>query len=114
MTGRKPHLDHLAVSLLLACTLFWGFQQILIKSVVGEVPPRFLSRLDPDSREFADGFTAFLYEYGSRGPNEWESRSPSWETRPALALAAIDRMRGAPDSSDPAASHADRATSSTP
>ena len=39
MTDRKHHLDTLAVSLLLACCLFWGFQQILIKSTVGEVPP---------------------------------------------------------------------------
>ncbi|HEY1230799.1 MAG TPA: DMT family transporter [Ramlibacter sp.] len=39
MTDRKHHLDALAVSLLLACCLFWGFQQILIKSTVGEVPP---------------------------------------------------------------------------
>ena len=68
-----------------------------------------LSRLDPTSAEFGDGFQAFLYEYGSRGPNEWESRSPSWETRPALALAAIDRMRQAPDSADPAGHHAERA-----
>ncbi len=40
-----------------------------------------LSRLDPDSDEFLDEFAAFLYEFGSRGPNEWESRSPSWESR---------------------------------
>lgn len=38
-TDRKQHLDALAVSLLLVCCLFWGFQQILIKSTVGEVPP---------------------------------------------------------------------------
>jgi drug/metabolite transporter (DMT)-like permease len=36
---RKDHLDALAVSLLVACCLFWGLQQILIKSTVGEVPP---------------------------------------------------------------------------
>jgi drug/metabolite transporter (DMT)-like permease len=36
---RKHHLDTLAVTSLLACCLFWGFQQILIKSTVGEVPP---------------------------------------------------------------------------
>ncbi len=36
---RKDHLDTLAVSLLVACCAFWGFQQILIKSTVGEVPP---------------------------------------------------------------------------
>lgn len=68
-----------------------------------------LSRLDPDSHEFDEGFDRFLYEYGSRGPNEWEVRSPTWETRPTLALAAIDRMRQAPDSSDPALKNAERA-----
>ncbi len=68
-----------------------------------------LSRLDPGSSEFDQGFAEFLYEYGSRGPNEWESRSPSWETRPALALAAIDRMRQAPDSANPSGHHAERA-----
>jgi rifampicin phosphotransferase len=61
-----------------------------------------LSRLDPESHEFTKGFEEFVYEFGSRGPNEWESRSPSWETKPALALVAIDRMRLAPDSADPA------------
>ena len=39
MIERKTHLDTLAISLLLACCLFWGFQQILIKTTVGEVPP---------------------------------------------------------------------------
>ncbi|MEO8652625.1 MAG: DMT family transporter [Ramlibacter sp.] len=39
MTERKPHLDTLAIVLLLACCLFWGFQQILIKTTVAEVPP---------------------------------------------------------------------------
>jgi drug/metabolite transporter (DMT)-like permease len=39
MRERKQHLDSLAITLLLACCAFWGFQQILIKSIVGEVPP---------------------------------------------------------------------------
>ena len=39
MQDRKQHLDTLAVSLLLVCCVFWGFQQILIKTTVGEVPP---------------------------------------------------------------------------
>ncbi len=39
MTARKTHLDTLAVSLLLTCCLFWGLQQILIKTTVAEVPP---------------------------------------------------------------------------
>ncbi|MEZ5664444.1 MAG: DMT family transporter [Burkholderiaceae bacterium] len=36
---RKSHLDSLAITLLILCCAFWGFQQILIKSTVGEVPP---------------------------------------------------------------------------
>ena len=39
MRERKEHLDGLAIALLVACCLFWGFQQILIKTTVGEVPP---------------------------------------------------------------------------
>ncbi len=38
MPDRKDHLDALAIGLLLACCLFWGFQQILIKTTVPEVP----------------------------------------------------------------------------
>jgi drug/metabolite transporter (DMT)-like permease len=36
---RKAHLDTLAITLLVVCCAFWGFQQILIKSTVAEVPP---------------------------------------------------------------------------
>ena len=36
---RKTHLDSLAITLLVVCCAFWGFQQILIKTTVGEVPP---------------------------------------------------------------------------
>ena len=39
MRQRKDHLDALAVGILLFCCLFWGFQQILIKATVTEVPP---------------------------------------------------------------------------
>ena len=36
---RKTHLDSLAITLLVVCCAFWGFQQILIKTTVDEVPP---------------------------------------------------------------------------
>lgn len=39
--ARKDHLDSLAISLLLACALFWGFQQVLVKATVAEVAPVF-------------------------------------------------------------------------
>lgn len=36
---RKNHLDSLALTLLVMCCAFWGFQQILIKFALAEVPP---------------------------------------------------------------------------
>lgn len=47
-------------------------------------------------------FSAFLEDFGSRGPNEWDIGSDPWDFRPELALAAIGRMRGADESHDPA------------
>jgi len=38
---RKTHLDSLAVGLLLFCCMFWGFQQVLVKATLTEVPPVF-------------------------------------------------------------------------
>lgn len=36
---RKDHLDTFAITLLVACCAFWGFQQILIKFAGREIPP---------------------------------------------------------------------------
>lgn len=44
-TRRKLHLDSLAITLLLVCCLFWGFQQVLIKATIREVPPMFQASL---------------------------------------------------------------------
>ncbi len=41
MTTRKTQLDTLSMSLLLACCLFWGFQQVLVKATLAELPPVF-------------------------------------------------------------------------
>jgi drug/metabolite transporter (DMT)-like permease len=38
---RKNSLDGVAISLLLGCCLFWGFQQVLVKATIAEVPPVF-------------------------------------------------------------------------
>ncbi len=45
MKVRKDHLDALAVSLLLACCLFWGFQQVLVKATIPDLPPVFQAAL---------------------------------------------------------------------
>ncbi len=56
----------------------------------------------PTAASFLTDFEAFIDKFGCRGPNEWEMRNHTWETRPELALAALDRMRLAGDEADPA------------
>jgi pyruvate,water dikinase len=56
---------------------------------------------EPAAAAFIAAFDRFLDAFGSRGPNEWEMRAPTWGTHPELALAAVDRMRHAPDESNP-------------
>jgi len=45
MNSRKEHLDGLAVGVLLVCCMFWGLQQILVKSIMDEVAPLFQASL---------------------------------------------------------------------
>ncbi len=55
---------------------------------------------------FARRFAAFTRDHGSRGPNEWEGSSPTWQTCPELALAAVDCLRHADASHDPSVQQA--------
>lgn len=68
---------------------------------VGGLLDRLRADGSKDAARFLDGFSALLARFGSRGPNEWELRSHTWGTKPELTLAAIDRMRLAPDSAAP-------------
>ena len=52
---RKDHLDPIAVSILLTCCALWGFQQVLVKATLAEVPPNLQAGL-----RFA-GATVFLW-----------------------------------------------------
>jgi rifampicin phosphotransferase len=63
---------------------------------------------DESALRFTEAFDALLHEHGCRGPNEWEMRSPTWETHPELALACIDRMRVSPESSAPSGLQVER------
>lgn len=65
-----------------------------------------MSRMDPDSDEFAAALAAFQAEHGARGPGEWDPANPSWEVDPAPVLVAIAAMRDADDDLSPAARHA--------
>lgn len=71
---------------------------------------RLQSSDDPDVTTFLDGFDRFVAEFGSRGPNEWEISSDTWETKPEIALAALDRVRFQADDESPRARNQRRAT----
>lgn len=64
-------------------------------------------RGDAEVDTFLGEVAAFLHEHGARGPNEWDTTSHTWETRPELALAAIDRMRLLEDAEAPDGHHAE-------
>ncbi len=52
-------------------------------------------RTQPEAADFVAGFDDFIATHGHRGPNDWELSSRTWDNTPALALLALDRMRGA-------------------
>jgi len=45
MSQRQDHLDGVAAGILLACCMFWGFQQVLVKATLPELPPIFQAAL---------------------------------------------------------------------
>ena len=49
----------------------------------------------------ADAFAVFVYNHGSRGPNEWDPGAESFETNPGLAYAQLDVLRRQSDEADP-------------
>ena len=55
--------------------------------------------------DFNTNFEIFLNDFGSRGPNEWELRSQTWQTHPNLVLAILERMRLYPDDQNPRSRH---------
>ena len=59
----------------------------------------------PEAAELVADWDAFIAEFGSRGPNEWDIHADSWETRPELALAALDRVRFQDDDESPHLRH---------
>ncbi len=64
---------------------------------------RVRSSTEPAAAAFAAAAADFMYRNGSRGPNEWDLYSSSYETKPSLLLSAIDRLRGNDDAADPRA-----------
>lgn len=55
-----------------------------------------------DAAAFTAAVDEFMYEHGSRGPNEYDPYSWSYESRPLLLANAIEKVRAAGDELDPA------------
>ena len=70
-----------------------------------ELDDRLRTDESADAFAFAAAIDEFLFQFGSRGPNEWDIQSNTWETRPSLVYAAIDRMRMAHDGESPQVRH---------
>lgn len=64
---------------------------------------------DPDASRFLTAFEDLIADYGYRGPNEWDMRAHSWETKPELALGMLDKLRHQDDDKSPAIVAAARA-----
>lgn len=56
---------------------------------------------DAGAAEFLNHLDLFFRHFGSRGPNEYDPISSSWELAPRIALAAIDLMRKSEDAAAP-------------
>jgi len=67
-------------------------------------------RADASHDAFCAQLDAFLVEYGSRGPNEWDIAAPTWETDPDLAVAMVNLMRQQADDDSPRLANASRAS----
>ena len=80
----------------------------LFDSGAANVVPALTSSTNAGVQSFATSFAAFITEFGSRGPNEWDIASGVWETDPVIAISAIDRMRMADDSVSPLTENASR------
>lgn len=61
------------------------------------------AKLPTASGGFWSDFSAFIGEFGYRGPSEWDLGTESWESKPTLALSLIDKMRLLADSEAPSA-----------
>ncbi|MDY7101704.1 MAG: PEP-utilizing enzyme [Actinomycetota bacterium] len=55
-----------------------------------------------DVAAFLDGLADIVRRHGSRGPNDWELATATWESDPTILLAAIDRLRLVADDASPA------------
>lgn len=65
-----------------------------------------VAQLPSSAGGFWSDFGAFIAEFGYRGPSEWDLGTESWESKPSLALALVDKMRLLDDTQSPSAKQA--------
>lgn len=68
---------------------------------VGGLLDRLRASGSSDVAAFLDAWDQFIYDFGSRGPIEWEMSADTWETKPEMALSALDRVRLQADEESP-------------
>ena len=56
----------------------------------------------PEGQAFLAEWRRFVADFGARAANEYEISADTWETRPALALSALERVRLQSDDESPA------------
>jgi drug/metabolite transporter (DMT)-like permease len=82
---RKEHLDALAALVLLGCCMFWGFQQVLVKATLPELPPVFQAAL-----RFAGATLLLLLWCRWRRVPLWQADGSLWPGLLAGALFAAE------------------------
>ena len=75
------------------------------KNGIENLLERLKESAEPAAAEFLTEWERFIYEYGSRGPNEYEIIADSWETNPLIALTLLDRIRLQHDDENPSDRH---------
>lgn len=73
---------------------------------VDDLIDRLTTSGSPSATSFVEQFREMIRLYGSRGQNEYDILSATWEVRPRIALTAIDLMRRSDDAQAPATRHA--------
>ena len=82
--SRKNHLDGLAVSILLACCMLWGVQQVLAKATMAEVAPVFQAFV-----RFAIALVAIVAWCRWRGVRLGSASEPVGATRAGLLAGGL-------------------------
>ncbi len=69
---------------------------------VGGLEDRLRADRSPDAASFLGEWARFIIDFGARAANEYELSADTWETRPELALASLERVRLQSDNESPA------------